>query len=36
MTFVEILGVADIVLIVILVAGTLLGYIDWSDPKGLK
>lgn len=36
MTFTEILGVAGIVLIVILGGATLLGFIDWSDPKGLK
>jgi len=31
MTFIEILGVAGLVIIILFAIGTMLGWIDWSD-----
>jgi len=31
MTFTEILGIAGIVIVVLLLGGTLFGWIDWSN-----
>lgn len=36
MTWTEVLGVVGLVVILLLAGATLLGFIDWSDPKGLK
>lgn len=36
MSLVHIIAIAGIVLIALLAVGTVLGFIDWRDPRGLK